>query len=102
MSDNTKVEYAFQSGGKTKVGPKSKRMKMDVPQHGEDEVSFARHNSRLKAESSKPNPNRGIIRELMGITYSMRHEDITHNPRNLGELLKHYPFLGNPEEVCLE
>lgn len=101
-SSDVKVEYSFKAAGKP--GPKTKKAKLaepPFPPPGEDTVSFARRNQRLKAESVKSNLNRGIVSELMKVTYAMRRYDITHNSRKLKVILVDYPFLKSPEEASV-
>lgn len=64
-------------------------------------MSFARHNQRLRAESVKECPNRGVVQELMKVTHFFRREDIDNNQRKVVDLLRDYPFLKNEEEVSL-
>ena len=66
---------------------------------GEDNASFARHNSLLKSEAKKPRANRCIVSELMGISCAMRWNNITTEPKQLRELLNCYPFLKESDEV---
>ena len=92
-----KVEYFFKASRiiSDKYGPRKKKIKLDERPAGEDEVSFARHNRRIKAESIKPHPNRGIVKELMKVIYAIRREDINDNCKTVVEILNDYPFLNN-------
>ena len=101
LSQDVKVEYSFKPQKCHKDGPQRKKIKLSEKPAGEDEVSFARHNQRLRAESVKECPNRGVVQELMKVTHFFRREDIDNNQRKVVDLLRDYPFLKNEEEVSL-
>ena len=73
---------------------------LKIPE-GEDNASFARHNSLLKSEAKKSRPNRCIVSELMGTSFAMRRNNITTEPKQLRELLNCYPFLKDRDEVWI-
>ena len=52
-------------------------MKLPSIPAGEDEVSFQRHNCVMKAGFFKTRHNKQIVSELMNVTFSMHHADIT-------------------------
>ena len=97
---NVRIEYSFKSCSATaSSGPKCKKVKLDELPTGEDVISFSRHNQHLKAENSKPHPNKAVVQELMKVTFEMRCQDIVNNSRHLKQLLEVYPFLRSPDEV---
>ena len=71
---------------------------LKIPE-GEDNASFARHNSTLKSEAKRSKPNRSIVTEFMSISFAMRRNDIIEHPKPLYELLVNYPFLKDRDEV---
>lgn len=66
---------------------------------GEDDASFARHNHALKGEAKKVKPNRGVVAELMKLSFEMRRNSILSNVKPLKELLSNFPFLNDSEQV---
>lgn len=56
----------------------------------------------LQSEHEKTTPNIQIVNELMALTFSLRQQDITENPRNVQTLFEKYPFLNDVQRCQIK
>ena len=72
-----------------------------VPE-GEDETSFERHNKQIKAELKKSRgPSQVVLKNLVDRSYAMRRNDVLANSYGISDIFKKYPFLSEPDQVCV-
>ena len=63
-----------------------------VPE-GEDETSFERHNKQIGSSV--------VLKNLVDHSYAMRRNDVLANSYGISDIFKKYPFLSEPDQVCV-